>query len=347
MRLLALAVAPDTATPWSYYGFQAVPKRVPMMNTTEWAALAREAYQNAGLPVIAGALNPPPISTDWQDAAVRTGAIQNHGVAVSGATANASYLISGGYIQQDGAIIQTGFQRYNFRVNSQLQRGRLTLGENLALSSTRRQFLNGFPLIDVVRFPPAIPVYDSTTTSGFAFGSDAVPTFGTNPVGELRMQDNSGRSNQVIGTTFAELQLLSSLRYRFNLGVNLEGFTQQNFIRQGQLRFRDPLLPARLTRTQNEQTSLLFENLLTFDQSFGAGAHRLNAVAGYTEQRQSLDQLVAYREGFTDQDLQVIDAGQRSNLNNAGSRFENALRALLVRANYAYRDRYLFTGSVR
>ncbi|HEY6207461.1 MAG TPA: TonB-dependent receptor plug domain-containing protein, partial [Gemmatimonadales bacterium] len=35
----------------SYYGFQKIPKRVPMMNTTEWAALASQAYQNAGLAV--------------------------------------------------------------------------------------------------------------------------------------------------------------------------------------------------------------------------------------------------------------------------------------------------------
>jgi TonB-linked SusC/RagA family outer membrane protein len=331
----------------SSYGFQQIPKRVPMMNTTEWADIARQAYQNAGQAAIAGAANPPPISTDWQDAVFTTGAIQDHGLTVSGSSANASYLISGGYLQQDGAIIQTGFHRYNFRINSQLQRGRLTLGENLALSSTRRQFLDGFPLIDVVRFPPAVPVYDRTTTSGFAFGTDAVPTFGTNPVGELMMQNNWGRSNQVIGSTYAELQLLSSLRYRFNFGVNLEGYLQQNFVRQGQLRFRDPLLPARLNSTQNEQTSLLVEHLLTFDQSFAAGTHRLNAVAGYTEQRQTLDHLLAYREGFTDQDLQVIDAGQRSNLNNGGTRFESALRALLVRANYAYKDRYLFTGSLR
>src|SRR2546430_3773182 len=304
----------------SYYGYQQIPRRVPMMNTTEWAAIARQAYQNAGDSVIAGAATPPPISTDWQAAVFRTGAIQDHGVTVSGGTAGASYLISGGYTQQDGAIVQTGFHRYNFRINSQLQRGRLTLGENVALSSTRRQFLDGFPLIDVVRFPPAIPVRDSTTSSGFAFGSDAVPTYGTNPVGELMIQDNWGRSNQVIGTTYAELQVLPGLRYRFNLGANLEAYTQENFVHRGQLRFRDPLLPARLTSTQDEQTSLLFENLLTFDQSYGAGAHRLNAVAGYTEQRQSLDQLVAYREGFTDQDLQVIDAGQRSNPNNPGSR---------------------------
>ncbi len=334
----------------SYYGFQTIPKRVPMMSTTQWAALAHQAYANAGWAddsVPSAVLNPPPINTDWQDAVFTSGAIQDHGVTVSGSTANAGYLISGGYAQQDGAIIQTGFQRYNFRVNSQLQRGRLTLGENLALSSTRRQFLNGFPLIDVVRFPPAIPVYDSTTSSGFGFGSDAVPTFGTNPVGELRMQDNAGRSNQAIGTTFAELELFSGLRYRLNVGANYEHYSQRNFIRQGQLRFRNPLLPAQLWSTQTDRTSLLFEHLLTIDRTFGAGAHQLNAVGGFTEQRQTVDRLLAYREGFTDQDLQVIDAGQRSNLDNSGSRLENALRALLVRANYSYKGRYLFTGSLR
>src|SRR5213076_493104 len=320
----------------SYYGFQKVPKQVPMMNTTQWAALAHQAYANAGWAddsVPSAVVNPPPIATDWQDAVFTTGAIQDHGVSVSRATANASYLISGGYLQQDGAIIQTGFHRYNFRINSQLQRGRLTLGENMALSSTRRQFLDGFPLIDVVRFPPAIPVRDSTTSSGFAFGSDAVPTYGTNPVGELMMQDNWGRSNQVIGTTYAELQVLPGLRYRFNLGANLEAYTQENFVHRGQLRRLDPLLPARLTSTQDERTSLLVEHLLTLDRSFGS-AHRLNAVAGFTEQRETRDALVAYREGYTDENLEVIDAGQRSNLNNGGSRLENALRALLVRANY-------------
>src|SRR5213076_2928288 len=68
----------------SSYGFQAVPKRVPMMNTTQWAAVARQAYQNAGQAVIPGAANPPPISTDWQDAVFTTGAIQDHGLTVSG-----------------------------------------------------------------------------------------------------------------------------------------------------------------------------------------------------------------------------------------------------------------------
>src|SRR5204862_8237185 len=111
-----------------------------------------------------------------------------------------------------------------------------------------------------------------------AVGTDAVATFGTNLVGEMMMQVKWGRSHQVIGTTYAELQVLPGLRYRFNLSVNPEDYTQQNFVHRGQLRFRDPLLPARLTSTQNENTSLLVENLLTLDRSFGS-AHRLNAAA--------------------------------------------------------------------
>ena len=334
----------------SYYGFHKIAKRVEMMNTTEWAALAHRAYANAGWAddsVPAAVVNPPSMNTDWQDAVFNTGAITDHAVTVSGGAASAGYLISGGYLRQEGAIIETAFRRYSFRVNSQIQRGRLTLGEHLALSSTRRDLVDGFPLIDVVRFPPAIPVYDSTTTSGFGFGSDAVPTFGTNPVGALRMRDNWRRSNQVIGSAFAELELLTGLRYRFNAGVNHEDFTQRDFIRRGQLRFRNPLEPARLWDTQADNTSLLLEHLLTFDGRFGAGTHQVGAVAGYTEQRQTVDRLGAYREGFTDEDLRVIDAGERSNLDNGGSRLETALRAFLVRVNYVYRDRYLFTASLR
>src|SRR2546423_3973212 len=92
----------------SYYGYQQVPRRVPMMNTSEWAAIARQAYQNAGWAddsVPSAVLNPPPINTDWQDAVFTSGAIQDHAVSVSGGAANARYLISGGYLPQDGGII--------------------------------------------------------------------------------------------------------------------------------------------------------------------------------------------------------------------------------------------------
>ncbi len=328
----------------SYAGVQDIAHRVDMMDASQWAALTRQAYQNAGRTPIAGAVSPQ-FNTDWQDAVFRQGSLQDHNVTVSGGTPSASYLISGGFTRQEGAIINTNFDRYSFRVNSQGQVGRLTLGENVALSSTKRQGLIGYPLIDVVRFPPAIPVYDSTTLSGYAYGSPAVPTYGTNPVGALNRRSNAGRSNQVIGTAFGELGLLPHLRYRMNLGLNYEDFRRNDFVMSGPLRYLDPVLPANLTDTRQGTTSLLWENLVTFDRTLGE--HRVNAVGGYTEQRQNRDWMQAYREGYPDPTLQQIDAGLTSNLNNRGNLTESALRALLFRANYAYADKYLLTGSIR
>ena len=327
----------------SYYGFQEIPNRVDVMEADEWAAVNRMAYENAGLTPQAGALNPT-VNTDWQDALFQSGAIQNYDITASGGTDNATYLISGSYLDQQGAIIETGFERYGLRVNSEIQKGILTLGENAAISRSVKDNLVGFPLVDAVRMLPTIPVYDSTTTSGFGFGSEANYTFGTNPVGMQVLQDNASASNQVLGTAYAGLQLFGSLRYRLNLGFQYEDFTNRVFNQMGQLRLNNPLDPANLWHNRDNNSSLLVENLLTFDDTYGD--HALNAVAGYTQQRSDFAHVAAYRESYNDEDLRVIDAGTE-NLNNNGFDVTTVLRSYLVRANYSFADRYLFTGNFR
>ena len=65
------------------------------------------------------------------------GAIQDHVLQVSGGSGAANYLLSGGYFNQEGIIINSGFERYTFRANSELRRGRFTFGENVALARAR------------------------------------------------------------------------------------------------------------------------------------------------------------------------------------------------------------------
>lgn len=331
----------------SYYGYQEVPKRIDMMNTTQWAALTRQAYQNAGLTPPAGAATPPGTSTDWQSAVFQRGAIQDHNLQISGGSPTATYFLSGGILDQKGTIITTNFRRYSFRVNSRATRGRLTLGENVALSRADRQGLNGFPLIDVVRMLPTIPVYDSTNPGGYGYGSPANPTYGTNPVGELQAQTNRFRSNQVMGTAFADYQILHNLRYRFNLGVSYDDSTVTNWRSIAQLRYLSPNPFANLNAASANGTSLLFENLLNFDDSFRGGMHRITAVIGTTSQRFDFSRLSAYRQGFSNETLQQIDAGQTSGSSNRGFALPFRTNALLGRITYALADRYLFSGSAR
>lgn len=350
----------------SYYGMQDVPTRIDMMSAQQWAVIQKQAYDNAGLPVPAGVTaalqGNPAANTNWQEAVFDRGRIQDHNLSFSGATPSANYLISGGFLDQQGSIVETSFRRYSVRVNSDLRRGRVTLGENIALSRGLRQGLSGFPLIDVVRMLPTIPVRRDTTAAcaadrqrcfrtgaptvyGYGDGSD--PTFGTNPVGLLERQPRTERSNQVIGSMFGELQLLSFLKYRLNLGINYENYARTEFSSIEQLRMGPPNEWATLREIRNDFTSLLAENLLTFNNQFRDGAHHVNAVGGYMEQRENADDINAFCRGFSDENLRTLDACNQAEATSSGPRRETVLQSWLLRANYTLLDRYLFTGSIR
>jgi TonB-dependent starch-binding outer membrane protein SusC len=334
----------------TYYGYQEVPKRLDMMNAQQWQALNLMAYQNAGfLPqdIPAGLKTPPTVNTDWQDAVFQKGAIQDYNLQMSGGSPTAGYLVSGGVLDQKGTIITTTFRRYSFRVNSDARSGRLSLGENLALSQGNQQGLNGYPLIDVVRMVPTIPIYDPANAGGYGYGSTANPTYGTNPVGELQAQTNTYRSNQVIGTGYGELEIFHNLRYRLNLGLNYNDSTTTNWRSIDQLRYLTPNPYASLSVTRPNLTSLLYENLLNFEDAYRNGDHRVTAVVGTTSQRLDYTRICAYRQGFTDETLRQIDAGSSSGLNNCGNTTPFRSNAVLGRLNYALFDRYLFSVSGR
>ena len=333
----------------TYSGYQEIPKRIDMMDARGWATVQQQAYQNANLPVPSGvtqALTGGGPDTDWQEAVFDRGVIQDHNLAVSGGKTNASYLITGGLFDQEGSIVETHFRRYNVRVNSDVSFGRFTIGENVALSRSTRQGLSGFPLIDVVRMLPSIPVRDPSNPSGYGYGSGANPTFGTNPLGLLERRPRTERSNQVIGSAFGEVRILPFLRYRLNLGLNYENYGRSEFNSIAQIRQGSPNQFAELTEIRNTFTSLLAENLLSYDGEFGP-AHRVSAVAGYAEQRDDADDLSAYRRGFSDENLRTINAGSENDLSNSGTTRRTVLQSWLFRANYTLLDRYLLTGSVR
>lgn len=343
----------------SYYGIQQVQRRIDVMDARGWAAIQQQAYANAkaqnpssdplpqGVQDILSGKNT--INTDWQGALFRQGSIQDHTLQMSGGTPTASYLVSGGYTRQNGTIIKTDFERYSFRVNSDVRRGRLTLGENIALN---RSFKNNLdlsgdglsPLNEAVRLPPAIPIYDSTKPSGYGTGDQYIISFGTNPVGLMNLRDNTRRTNGSFGTLYGEYGILDNLRYRVNVGYSYDEYNDRDFRHRQVLRQNNPIDPSQLNDVRDENSSLLLENLLTFDQTFGR--QQVNAVAGYTTQRAQRSYLSAFRRNFTDESLSQIAAGT-TDRNNDGFLVENRLRSYLARANYAVAERYLATASFR
>lgn len=327
----------------SYYGFQDTPNRIEFVDAARWSEINAMARANGGVPADN---TPVTANTDWQDAIFRSGAVQDHNLEVSGGNESLSYLIGGGYFDQKGTIINTGFNRASFRVNSEARRSRWRVGENLSLSRSVRDNVIGFPLIDVVRLQPGIPVRDPNNPGGWGYGSGngVLSTFGTNPVGAFNTQTSTDYTNRVLGSAFGELNLLSWLKYRLNVGIDYQDTNWRNFVRMVQLRENTVPTFNEGRDRRDDFTSWLAENLLSANLT--RGDHSLNAVAGITEQHSEFRRLEAYRRGFSDEDLTEIDAGSE-NFQNTGRSTPASLRGYLVRANYSFADRYLLTGSFR
>jgi TonB-linked SusC/RagA family outer membrane protein len=327
----------------SYYGFQDNPQRIEFVGASRWREISNMARVNAG-----GTADNTPLQydTDWQDAVFQSGAVQDHNLSISGGTDNANYMLGAGYFDQEGTVIQTAFERFSFRLNSEVRGGRWRVGENLSLSRVNRDNIVGFPLIDAVRLQPAIPVYDPANASGYGYGSGngLLSTFGTNPVGAFDRETNRDVSNRVLGSVFGELELPFNLRYRLNLGVDYQDLNWNQFVGLSQVRQNDVPTYNQATDRRDSNLGLLVENLLSFEDLYGE--HSISAVVGVSEQTNSFERLEAYRRGFSDEDLTEIDAGT-AEFNNRGFEIPSALRGYLARANYSYADRYLLTGSFR
>jgi TonB-linked SusC/RagA family outer membrane protein len=346
----------------SFYGVQEVPKRLPLASASEFQSIYQQAYANANasrpaddqLVVPAGVAQAATASTDWQDAVFQRGAIQNYNLTASGGSPTASYLLSGGVLDQEGTVMNTGFRRYSVRVNSEATRGRLTIGEALAVSQARMtDFPNGifggqaFPLIDVVRLLPTIPVRDPDNPGGYGYGSDANPNYGTNAVAVLESNYNRRRANQVLGSGYADVRLIGGLRYRLNVGINYSDSLARTWTSSRQVRYLTPVLTgASLNQAAPNAQQLLYENLLNYDGSFG-GSHRVSAVGGQTSQRNEYTRFVAFRQGYANEQLQQINAGSTAGARDTGYTTPFRTNSVLGRVTYAFRDRYLLTGNAR
>jgi TonB-linked SusC/RagA family outer membrane protein len=204
----------------------------------------------------------------------------------------------------------------------------------------------GSPLIQAMRMPPGIPVRDENNVPAYGYGSAYLPNFGTNPVGMLEQKDDMTRSSQVFGTLYGQYELLDGLSYRLNLGFSYNDLRNTFFQKAGGMpRQNNPRDPAFYEVGRDNYTSLLVENLLSYNRRFGE-LHDVNAVAGYTEQRNDREWLWAYRRDYADENLRQINAGI-SNLDNDGFTVESRLRSFLGRINYSLADRYLVTASYR
>lgn len=319
--------------------------RYDLASQEEFVALNNMAYDNAGVPRQNLDLT---VNTDWQDATFRKGNMKDYNVSFSGGSDNGNYMISGNYLSNKGTVISTGFERMGLRVNTEGKKGIFTVGQNLAITNAKADEVSGDPFIQVVRMLPTIPIYNAANPGGYGYGdANRASTFGTNPVALADLDDNMNENLRIRGNFFTDVDLLKSLKYRFNAGYETSSDHSQHLRKIGNWTLNQPIDPSKLDENRAQSSTLLLENTLTFKKNFDK--HHLTVLAGNSFQKNKYAQISGSKSNLLEnpQGGYFTSLDQGNTPLTGGFRNENDLISYFSRVQYDYADKYLLSLLVR
>lgn len=346
--------APQTSAGY-YTGSKQPVKFLPMLDASQLVALKTEAYTNDGLSVPTIWSDPyyAVQRTNWQKALMGSGTVQNADVAVRGGSERSNYSMSGNYYKEDGMIVNSFFNRYSFRINSEHKVGsRLKLGENILYSysnvaAPNTQSSQTGLVWSAIRFNPALPVKNPDGSWGTSQADNQLGDI-NNPVATATETQQYTKTDRILANAYAELEIIKGLTVRANYGYdhNIDDYYQ--FSNEMPNQTRGPSV-ASLNQSFFKSSTILEEYYLTYIHKF-SGLHLLTLTAGYSAQTYSGNTFGAARTGFADTTAaqRVLSLGVSSSASNFGSNSNPwGLQSYFIRGNYAFENKYLLTATMR
>ena len=344
-------------------GWSVVGKKLDLMNATEWATLQKEYFANKGgyTDEEIAALGE---GYDWQDAVLQTGWQQQHEVSVSGGGEHTRFLVSGSYTDQDGIIINSGFKRYNFRINleSEITKGlsvgiTSTFGKSTqeALSTTESQEYESSPysagitnsFVYALLMPPVVPIYNDDGSynydNPYEYAYFAIGDVSANPVSDLENTVAESINRYLLANMFAKYTW-NGLTSRLSIGTNTDNVTQNFFAPS----YTALGLAQGGVGAIGEKHNEVWQYEYTMDYVRQIKNNFINALVGYTYQKSSSDYLMAMSADFTNEDLKQYNLADGADVYSPESGSSEAtLHSLIARINYTLMDRYNLTATFR
>jgi TonB-dependent starch-binding outer membrane protein SusC len=347
-----------------YTGAQTVAKKYDLLGAKDYMAYANAYVKNSDSLAALPFPNPDTVTidTDWQDEIFRSAGLQNFQLTLRGASQGANitrYALSGGFNQQDGIVVGSGFQRMSGRLNvTQSVGSRLELGGNMTASRARsrqaqtdgQQNRNAGAVSAALQYSPNLPV---RRLSGPDSGSYSLqrqdipgvldPPDTPNPVSLAQEVSDSLADTRLLGNVYADYTILEGLRARVNLGADYADRWRYTYYPRTTLRGMDANGDAQ--RDDAVTLSLLNDNTLTYTRNF-SDKHDITLLAGYTRQSQDVDGSRMSNSNFVSDITGYYDIGAGTQEGGPGVSSRHTrwtMESILGRINYTLLNRYLFT----
>lgn len=324
----------------AYTGVQQVANKINLVNAREFAQLANELEQNVGNQPIYN-VNDYDQGTDWQDYIFRNAAINNVSLGASGGSAKTNFNLSVNYFNQQGVVKESEYERLTIRLNNQYKfSDAVTFGHNLSFIYFNQQNEPGV----IGNAYRAYPIFDPIQSDGSY--SNTAPV--GNPAAQFEYNANNQTNNyRGVGNFFMDIKFLKDFTFRSNVGLDLsfqdsKNFTPVYFVSPTQ---QNPENSVNVSNLRNR--NILWENTLNYTKEWED--HRLNLLGGITTQDFYTETLAGGRRNLPGEDpsLWYLNAGELTTQTNSNSAGDWAMLSYLFRANYTYKNKFLFTGTFR
>lgn len=303
---------------------------------------------------------------DWFEETLRDDNLrQEYQLSINGGNKRSQYLISLGYLDHKGIVVNSKFNRYSARLNlnSQLKEW-IKVGMNTNYSLTEQNFLtnSGTSYNNVwystLAIAPIYPVYERNADGSFVLDSDGNKVY---DYGETRPYANNFNSIATLYDdkrylnadnlssriyldldTDKDIAILKDLKFTINFGFDYRG--SDRLIYNNPLHGDASAVHGAGYKTNYRTLSYTFNQLLNYNKTIGK--HTIDILAGHEYYDYSFSRFYAEKQNYLFEGLTELDGAATT---TGASSYSDIYRieSYLSRLNYDFSDKYYLSFSWR
>lgn len=340
-----------------YAGTQRATAYPEFVNSWDYAALLNEAqpgsYTDAEIQKFRDGSDPDNYpNVNYIDEVLKKSTFQTgHNLSLSNNTKNTQYLLSTGYLYQNGIVAKNDYSRYNLRFNMSNN-----LASNLKLTTrlSGAQYLNNEPappatldwtdmltnISQVIRVPAVYVNKLSNGDYGLGVVAKGTPVSYSNNDSFLKEKKTDLLVNMKL-----DWEIIKDLKLSAIAGYTQLNGNSQRFLANQRLNANVTLGPGSLTQNDLLNTYKTLQQLIDYKKNIGN--HEFGLLLGHSYEYNKNSSFSANRTGYNSNALTELNAGDANTQKNTGTAEEYTLDSYFGRLNYNYAGKYLFEGTLR